>query len=236
MYKSILEWCSEEPVFVRRCYAFAKPFSDTSDFQDSAKVFADIYLEPFYDYLDEHIDDIDSVLYLLWKFKQRCEWFDREKLHQLYSSNTEKGENLLKLELQKFLFDQGIDYPFPEPLSPSGRADLVAELQSENPLVLELKLFDPERGKNKGWIRQGFRQVLYYAKDYNKNIGYLVILNLVDAELIFKFKKEADWPPRIEVGDKTLFLITICLMPKVVPASERTGIKTVEIDEDFLLS
>jgi hypothetical protein len=143
---------------------------------------------------------------------------------------------LLKRELQKFLFDQGIDYPFSEPLSPSGRADLVAELQTKNPLVLELKLFHPERGKDNGWVRQGFRQVLQYAKDYNKNIGYLLILNLVDAELVFKLKKQTDWPPRIEVGDKILFLITVDLIPKVVPASERTGIKTVEIDEDFLLS
>lgn len=232
MCKSILEWCSEGINFNDRCAIFVKLLDHSND--DKSK-FVEVYLDPFYYYLDEHIDDCDSVLYLLWKFKQRCEWFDRERLYQIYINNTEKGENLLKRELQKFLFDQGIDYPFSEPLSPSGRPDLVAELQSKNPLVLELKLFDPERRKDKGWIGQGFRQCFEYAKDYNKSTGYLTIFNLTDAELIFKLKKVTDWPPRIEVGDKTLFLITVDLKPKEIPASRQPAIETVEIDEDFLL-
>jgi hypothetical protein len=233
--KSILEWGSEE-IFSRRCAIFARYFARSSNYNDCKNAFVEVYLNPFYDYLDEHIVDCDSVLYLLWKFKHRCEWFDRSRLHQLYINNTSDGENLLKQDLQKFLFDQGIDYPFSEPLSPSGRTDIVADLQSKNPLVLELKLFDSERSKDKNWVRKGFRQILQYAKDYNKSTGYLVVLNLVDTELFFKPKKETDWPPRINVGDKTLFLITINLKPIEISASKQTSIETEEIDEDFLLS
>ena len=42
------------------------------------------FLEPFYGYVDENIDDQCAILYLLKKYKHRCEWFRREKLFKLW--------------------------------------------------------------------------------------------------------------------------------------------------------
>ena len=82
----------------------------------------------------------------------------------MYLDDTGLGEAHLDRVLREALFDGGLDFPFSQPDSPSGRADVVSLDDSEDPLVLEVKVFDPDRGKGRSHLRQGFHQVLRYAQ------------------------------------------------------------------------
>ena len=42
---------------------------------EAFEMFRPDFLEPFYEYIDEHIDDQHIILYLLKKYKHQCEWF-----------------------------------------------------------------------------------------------------------------------------------------------------------------
>lgn len=55
----------------------------------------------------------------------------------------QKGEDVLNRDLRRFLFESGIDYPFSQPRLPGSQVDIVANLETEDPLVLENKIVYP---------------------------------------------------------------------------------------------
>ena len=83
-------------------------------------------LKPLIDFLCDSIDDEENLFHLIERFKWKCEWFRREELFAKYRNNPRTGESDLTDELRASLFDAGIDFPFSEPESPSGKADTVA--------------------------------------------------------------------------------------------------------------
>lgn len=172
----ILLQCLNDPQ-ERAALDWAQHFSYEDKYVGMLRDLVEAVVDPFVHYLHDRIEEASSVLYLLQRFKARVEWFRREDLHADYVADTGHGEKRLDRALREFLFDGGIDFPFSQPDSPTGRADVVASLGSDDPLVLEVKVFDPERGKNKGHIRQGFHQVASYANDYNESVGYLAVFN-----------------------------------------------------------
>lgn len=186
-------------------------FSTERTNDDMVQDFTRLVVDPFVNFLQDRVDDAGNVLYLVERFKLKAEWFVRDELHTLYQSDTKRGETKLDRQLRANLFEGGIDYPFSDPSSPSGKADIVASLGSEDPLVLEVKAFDPDSGKDKHNLRQGFYQVLRYASDYNESLGYLVIFNCSNKQLVVELGEasEAEYPPRIIQGGKTFFVFTI---------------------------
>ncbi len=104
---------------------------------------AEAVVDPLVNFLHDQIDDGGNVLYLIERFKLKSEWFRRKELYTLYTGHTSVGEASLDQELRASLFEGGVDYPFSQPSSPSGEADIVALLGSDDPLVLEVKVFDP---------------------------------------------------------------------------------------------
>ena len=163
-----------------------------------------------------------NVLHLIERFKLKAEWFRRKELYALYEGDTSAGEASLDRELRANLFEGGIDYPFSQPSSPSGEADIVALLGSDDPLVLEVKVFDPDRSRDKRHLRQGFHQVLRYANDYNQSLGYLVIFNCSDRQLVISPEEGSgtEFPPRITYGGKTFFVMVIDIHPDTASASK----------------
>ena len=206
-------------------------------FEDILRDINDKVVEPFINFIHDQIDDSGNVLYLIERFKLKCEWFRRDELYSLYAKDTRNGERNLDQELRAGLFDGGIDYPFSEPSSPSGRADVVALLESDDPLVLEVKVFDPGLSRSTSHIRQGFQQVQRYAQDYNQIVGYLVIFNCSDKQLVISpsSPSETDFPPRISYGGKTFFVISIDVHPNVPSAStERPADRIVISFEEII--
>jgi hypothetical protein len=83
-----------------------------------------------------------------------------------YENYTANGEtNLYDRHLRRFLFREGINMPFSQARSPSGDSDVLAHLETEDPLVSELTLFDAA-SKSKRYVAGGLHQVHQYAQDY----------------------------------------------------------------------
>jgi len=189
------------------------------------------FFVPVCKYIDEKIASIDSFQYLIVRFKLKSEWFERENLFNLYSGNTSKGESILDKALRAYLFDQGIEFPFSKPSSPSGEVDVLSIIK-QKPIPLEIKVFDGE-GRSQSYVRQGFRQAFNYAKDYGEPSAYLVIFNVSQHDLIFKLSSP-NIPQRLVIGDKTVYIFTINLYSHEETASKR-DLKPYVIDEKYLL-
>jgi len=206
--------------------------------------FLDRMITPIVDYLHDCLDEVNTLLYLLEKYKLRTEWFLKDTLIEKYNntSNTQY-EQIFEDDIRLYLFNQGIDYPFSTPKSSSGRADIVSLINTEDPLVMEIKIFDTKKGYSKNRIISGFTQIVKYANDYHKNVGYLLVFNLDNVEIEIE-NKEPDtmFPNRVIFNGKTYYIIVINLNYEVsasnqktlnkiiISASELTGEKTSSIE------
>lgn len=191
-------------------------------------------VEPLIEYLQERIGEASDVLYLLERYVRRLEWFEQERLWAAYQADTAHGEQIYDTDLRKFLFEQGIDYPFSQPKSVSGQSDVVANVETGDPLVCEVKLYDGA-SYNKSYLAKGVQQATSYAHDYGKTTAYLVIFNLPAKMLHLPSDGEHNqWPPRIDVGGVTVFLVQLRALPQT-SASTRGAANVVTVTKDDLL-
>ena len=121
-------------------------------------------------------------------------------------------------------------------LSLSGKAEVVALLGTEDPLVLEIKVFDPVSGRDKVKIRQGSRQAVRYASDFNENAGYLVVFDFSDNLLVLpsEASDRGEFPSGVTYGGKTYFQIVIDIRPDRASASKDKPSGRIEIAYDYL--
>lgn len=194
-------------------------------------------LDPFVDYLQDRLEEVSDILYTLGRFKLRVEWFRCDELRKRYSEDSQRGEKQLDTALREALFEAGVNYPFSEPVSPSGRTDVVALLETDDPIVMEVKVYDPDSGKTKRNVNQGFHQVLQYADNYQKNVGYLVIFNCSDHQLVLPTDAStpAEYPPRVIYDGRTIFLLVIELSNERASASREDPSSRVTLTREELL-
>ena len=232
----ILEECASDETD-RNWLHWSGLFSVETKFDLMLRDLTEAVADPFMNFLHDRIDEGGEVLYLLERFKLKVEWFRQEELYNLYKENTSVGEASLDRELRSNLFEGGVDFPFSEPSSPSGRADVVAMLGSEDPLVLEVKVFDPDRGRDKSHLRQGFHQVLRYANDYNESLGYLVVFNCSVRQLVISPGEDSsiEFPPRIAYAGKIFFVISIDVNTETASASKERPASRVTITHEDLI-
>jgi len=168
------------------------------------------------------------MLYLLTRYKCWAEWFESERLRRVYSTSGEKG---LDRDLRRFLFESGIDYPLSQPRSPGGQTDVLVGLETDDPLVLEIKVWDSDKGYKKNRVCDGLRQVIDYAAKYRKDTGYVAVFNLDPVPLKFVGETNAgEWPARIERGC-TYFFIEIDVAEQDKSVSQRDKGKPVKRNE-----
>ena len=181
--------------------------------RDGVKAFLDGIVTPIVNYLHESLDNISYILYILERYKLRTEWFTKDSLRKKYKEVENKQyEQVLEDDVRLYLFDQGIDYPFSTPKSASGRADVVSLIDTEDPLVMEIKIYDSERKYGKERIISGFTQIVKYANDYLKNVGYLVVFNLDEIEIeIESIEPDNKFPNRVIFNGKTYYIIIVNL-------------------------
>jgi hypothetical protein len=226
----ITQWVTGNRDFVRDGGWYS---TDTS-YQARVRALAEQVVEPFIDSLQEQLGIEGEVLHMLARFVKQVEWFDRQRLYDAYAADTSRGEAGYDEALRRFLFEQGVDYPYSKPESPSGEADAVALLDTEDSLVCEIKLFDGQRYKVP-WLAKGLQQASRYAKDYGKTTAHLVIVNLTDVHLRLPTESETrTWPPRIVVGGVTVFMVVINALP-TVSASKQRPPQVLEVSRDELL-
>lgn len=199
-----------------------------------ARVTEEVVL-PFVNYLLAQLGTESEMLHHLGRFKRQVEWFEQQHLFEQYESNTKKGEAVYDAALRRFLFNQGIDYPFSQPASASGKADVIAGVESDDPLVCELKLFD---GENYGvsYLARGLNQAVRYAHDYGKAVGHLVVVNLSDQKLVPPTDgDEGASPPRVLTRGVTVFMIVVQGKP-LPSASKESKPRVLVVSKDQLLS
>ncbi len=188
---------------------------------DAIRAMVPLIVEPLVSYLQERLGTESDVLYLLERYRRRVELFERERLHKGYEADTARGEKLYDADLRRFLFDQGIDYPFSQPASASGLADIISGLEGDDPLVCEVKLFDGD-SYGAAYLAKGFNQALQYAHDYGKTSAYLVIFNLSARALELPTDDATKgWPPRLQVSGVTVYIAAVRALP--VPAASKQG-------------
>lgn len=209
--------------------AYVGPHRKT--FNEAVQLFVERYVRPYYEELDERIDSGDAVLGELIHAKHLIEWFRRVEFYGAYAGNTQRGEKQLGLKLYEILFQRGLEFSI-EPTSASGEADMVASQQSAHPLVADVKVFDPERSKNSGYIQKGLRQVHTYTQDYNVALGYLVIFTPTAKRLTLELSAENGiqmW----QMNGKTVFLVQVDIFPHEQTASQRPApeIETIAASE-----
>jgi hypothetical protein len=221
----LLQHCAAQAVDGRRGpeVNVGRAISHASDFPTALSAFRDAYLEPFYEHLDEALDQQAAVLSLLLKYKQKVEWFERKQVADLAA----KGERTLAEHLYAYLFDQGLSFHI-EPQSASGEADLVA-----TDLVLDAKVFDGER-RSVSYVKSGIHQLLTYTRDFHQTEGYLVIYRTCPADLQFSFERSDSLVPFVSISGKTLYLLVIDICDHAASASKRGTIKTYEVLEKEL--
>ena len=234
MCYKILKQCAEstnnfDPIKIGHNIAQGK-----SDTAEDLGLFNECFLEPFYEYIDESIDETGAILSLLRKYKERCEWFKKESLYSTWKDATQKGERLLAYDLYEYLHDQGIEF-FIEPQSASGEVDMISSQPGQNKLLVDAKIFNPEKDKGKRYIISGFNQVNTYTKDFNQPIGYLVIFKTCENDLKFSLTSGISSVPFITHNNKTIFFITIDIFPYNHSASKRGTLKAVEISAGDLV-
>lgn len=203
------------------------------------ELFKDTFVEPIYEYLDEHLDDERSILAMLRRYKHKCEWFRRAELRTIYEDELKRaeqegghsqGEKKLALHLYEYLHDQGLVFSI-EPTSASGEADLIGAQESDEPLIADVKIFDPGKNKNKGYIVSAFQQVYRYTVDYNEPFGYLVIFKTCEADLGISSSRQEQSTSFIVYNGKTIFFVIIDLFEYAKPASQRGKLKSYIITE-----
>lgn len=192
------------------------------------------FLDSLYDYLDEAIDDQRAMLDFLTRYKHKCEWFQRDNLYELWSSNTSRGENSLAYCLYEYLHDQGLEF-FIEPSSVKGRIDMISLQKKDDPLLVEIKIFSPEKRKGTSYIAKGFNQIYQYTLKFNKPFGYLVIYNVSGKDLRFGLNKVEQSFSFIMHNNKTIFFIIIDIFPHEKPPSKRGLLETIDITEENLI-
>ena len=204
--------------------------------EETLEHFRTRYLDPFYEYLDEHLDDRNYVLGSLIRYKHVCEWFRRDQLYCLWNGDTKRGEHLLAFNMYEYLHEQGVDFQI-EPTSASGEPDMVSlQAGSREPLIADAKVFNPDRGHGKAYLIKGFHQVHRYVCDYNETVGYLVIFNTGERPIRFALRNAAAPVPQILFNHKTIFLLEIDIFPHIESASKRGVPDAVEICEDEIIA
>jgi hypothetical protein len=214
--------------------ALGNAYGATGKVADYLDVMRTVFLEPFYEYVDEHIDDQQAILYFLRRYKHRCEWFRADHLKQAVEADTQKGERIAAFDLYEFLHEQGIDFHI-EPRSASGIADFVADQVGDDRVIADAKLFWPEKGKGKAYLLSAFHQAYTYARDYNEPCAYLVIFKMCKEDVNFLVPATQTMFPCLSLNNKTLFFVVIDLCEHGVSASKRGPLKSVDISEKELV-
>jgi hypothetical protein len=191
------------------------------NFDAIASEIAQKLVQPYVVFLAERLGTESEILHTIARYTQRLEWFTQAELFAAYNADTSKGEALYDRDFRRFLFEQGIDNPFSAPVSPSGRADVVALLDTTDPLVTEVKLYNAS-SYTVAYVAKGLKQAHRYARDYGKSTAHLVVFNLSEEVLQFPTDHpEFKGPPSLSVAAVRVYVHVVQAMP--LPAASEPG-------------
>ncbi|CBW25684.1 hypothetical protein BMS_0782 [Halobacteriovorax marinus SJ] len=196
------------------------------------------WLNYLYEFLDESIDNRNSILFVLKKYKQNAEWFRKKRLLNIANDGAvygKKGEKGLALDLYESIHNDGIDFTI-EPSSASGEVDLIANQSGEERVVLDAKYIGEGESSSqiKTKVVKAFRQVHDYCNDYNTSNGY--ILFYINAEVALDIESdELDGFRVVNLNGRALFFINVDIYENEKSASQRKALERVSIVKTDLI-
>lgn len=108
-----------------------------------------------------------------------------------------------------------------QPASPSGKVDMLADVDSDDPLSCEVKLFDGD-SYGVSYLAKGFQQAHRYAEDYGHTAAHLVVFNLTARQLeLPSDDTDVGWPPRLNLAGVTVFIVVVQAAPR--QSASRSG-------------
>ncbi|WP_417507811.1 hypothetical protein [Marinomonas gallaica] len=206
-------------------------------FDDAVSVLRDVALDGLYEHLDEHLDDRNSIYSILIKYKQRSEWFRKNRLREYAQNGLEnkKGEVALAIDVQEYILDQGVEF-FVEPASASGEADLVLKSSEGRYIVVDAKYVKDESSRSSvlNKLASGFHQVARYCNDFDVGEGFLV--NFVANTTRIRLGLDTlDSFPYLNVGNKIIYYIEVNIADE--PSASKSGKATeLELSKEDLIS
>jgi hypothetical protein len=173
----------------------------------------------------------------LIRYKHRCEWFENERLYEIFTVETDtksrKAEKQLALDLYAYLYEHGIDF-YIEPKSLRGAIDLISIQDPDDPLLADTKIFDGV-DRSKAYICSGFNQIYTYTKQYNQPSGFLIIYKVTDIDLEFDLPINQNNLGYFYFNQKTIYFLTIDIYPHSKPVSQRKNLKANRISASDLV-
>ncbi len=152
------------------------------------------------------------------RYKQRCEWFDKDRLLTLIGDNKGKRreiEKKLTREISSYLHDNGV-IPLSEVVFGRTRPDLLGLYSGEELFPIEVKVIESSAI---GRLKTGFNQILTYLETIDVSEGFYVVYCIGDFTL--------DMPSSVVKNNKRINIVNINLFR--IPASRRNpNIKTIE--------
>ncbi|MDU0355660.1 hypothetical protein RS130_18825 [Paraglaciecola aquimarina] len=206
-------------------------------FDDAVSVLRDVAIDGLYEHLDEHLDERNSIYSILIKYKQRSEWFRKNRLRDYAQSGLEnkKGEVALAIDVQEYILDQGVEF-FVEPASASGEVDLVLKSSEGRYIVVDAKYVKNESSRSSvlNKLASGFHQVARYCNDFDVGEGFLV--NFVANTTRIRLGLDTlDSFPYLNVGNKIIYYIEVNIADE--PSASKSGKATeIELSKEELIS
>ena len=217
---------TEEEILYSRFY-FDLTYYLLNNFQhetdDQLETLRNVALDGLYEYLDEQIDGRNALYGIILKYKQRSEWFRRERLRDIVMQGVEgkSGERALTVDLQEYIFNQGVEF-YIEPSSSSGEADLIIKASEGKSIIIDAKYIKSESTRSDivRKIGSGFHQVIRYCEDYNEHEGYLVTFVNLDKRIDLELD-EVDGIKFFRIGSKVIYHLFVDISDS--PSASKAG-------------
>jgi hypothetical protein len=201
-------------------------------------VIRDVALDGVFEFLDEQLDRRNAIVGLLLKYKQRCEWFWRERLRDFANSGLEgvKGERALARDLYDYILEQGVDFTI-EPHSAGGEVDLLLKEPEGRFLIIDAKYITKaaQPSKLKNTLAAGFHQVHRYCRDFSEPSGFLVVFLETAKKLVLPLAYQ-DGFPAINIAGTVVYCLTISIADEPTASKAGKAEEMVIEEEDLKLT
>ena len=195
----------------------------TIEIDDAIREIRDVAFDGLFEYLDERLDSRNVILALLYKYKQRSEWFRRERLRQCAQNGLEgrKGEPALAIDLHEYLLDQSVEF-FIEATSAKGEPDIVLRESDGKYVVVDAKYLKENYNSSeiKRKLAEGFHQVFQYCNDFNEPAGYLVVFSESPLRLLIDLEEQDSWR-LLRLGGRQIYYVEISIANS--PSASKLG-------------
>ncbi|MBU1636572.1 hypothetical protein KKC97_02800 [bacterium] len=206
--------------------ASGKEIYELGNADEAIEIIRDEVIDPILEFIDERLDSRDAIIGVLKKYKQRCEWFYRQRMREAVDQNLEgkSGERALMIDLNSYVHQESLEF-FVEPASASGEADVVLRDSDGRYIIIDGKYIDEKlsHAAIRAKLASGFHQVCRYCQDYDEPLGYLVAFIRQSTRIQLECE-QSDGLSYLQIGGKIIYFLEIFISDE--PSASKSGVAT----------